>query len=73
MSSTSPPEERPSARNDGRGRATTRRSREIFQHPFVFGYIGALIHRAGQKRNSLPSFLDLGKSEILNLLRTKLW
>jgi hypothetical protein len=40
---------------------------------YPMAHIGALIHRAGQDRSKLPTFLDLGKSEILNLLRTKLW
>jgi hypothetical protein len=40
---------------------------------YPMAHIGALIHRSGQERNTLPSFFDLGKSEILNLLRTKLW
>jgi hypothetical protein len=40
---------------------------------YPIAHIGALIHRAGQQQRTLPTFLDLGKSEILNLLRTKLW
>jgi hypothetical protein len=40
---------------------------------YPMAHIGALIRRAGQQRSRLPTFLDLGKSEILNLLRTKLW
>ena len=35
--------------------------------------IGALLRRAEPKPSRVPSFLDPSKSELFNLLRTKLW
>ncbi len=42
---------------------------------YPVAHIGALMRRAGeqQEQRRSPSFLDLNKSEILNLIRTKLW
>ncbi len=47
---------------------------------YPVAHIGALLRRAEQQmpraeqqQSRLPSFLDLSKSELLNLLRTKLW
>ena len=50
---------------------------------YPVAHIGALMRRAGEQqqqqqqqqtqRRRPPSFLDLDKSEILNLIRTKLW
>ena len=35
--------------------------------------IGALLQRAREVRQGVPSFLDLNKSEIVRLLRTRIW
>ncbi len=40
---------------------------------YPVAHIGALMDRAKQQQNSLPTFLDLDKSEIVSLLRLKLW
>jgi hypothetical protein len=40
---------------------------------YPVAHIGALMRRAEQQESRLPSFLDLDKSEIMQLLRTKLW
>ncbi len=40
---------------------------------YPVAHIGALMRRAEKRHSRVPSFLDLGKSEPLNLLRTKLW
>jgi hypothetical protein len=40
---------------------------------YPVAHIGALMRRAEKPGSKLPRFLDLGKSEIVNLLRTKLW
>ena len=40
---------------------------------YPIAHIGALMRRAEPKQSRLPGFLDLSKSELINLLRTKLW
>jgi hypothetical protein len=40
---------------------------------YPVAHIGALMRRAEKKQSRMPSFLDLSKSELLNLLRTRLW
>lgn len=40
---------------------------------YPVAHIGALMRRAEKQQSRLPSFLDLSRSELLNLLRTKLW
>jgi hypothetical protein len=40
---------------------------------YPVAHIGVLMRRAEQQGRKLPTFLDLDKSEIINLLRTRLW
>jgi hypothetical protein len=40
---------------------------------YPVAHIGALLKRAQQEKKELPEFMDFDKSEILKLLRTKLW
>jgi hypothetical protein len=40
---------------------------------YPVAHIGALMRRAEQQAKQLPTFLDLNKSEIIGLLKTKLW
>lgn len=40
---------------------------------YPVAHISELMQRAGEERKQLPSFLDLEKSEIVRLLRTKIW
>jgi hypothetical protein len=40
---------------------------------YPVAHIGALMRRAEQQQSRLPTFLDLDRSEVLKLLRTKLW
>jgi hypothetical protein len=40
---------------------------------YPVAHIGALMRRAEDEKSPSPRFLDLGQSEIIHLLRTKLW
>lgn len=40
---------------------------------YPVAHIGALMRRAEERQSNVPRFLDLDKSEIVSLLRTKLW
>lgn len=40
---------------------------------YPVAHISALMRRAKQQEKRLPTFLDLNKSEIIGLLKTKLW
>jgi hypothetical protein len=40
---------------------------------YPVAHIGALMRRAKQEEKRLPTFLDLNQSEIIGLLKTKLW
>ena len=40
---------------------------------YPVAHIGALLKRAQQEKKELSKFMDFDKSEILKLLRTKLW
>lgn len=40
---------------------------------YPVAHIGVLMQRAEQQERGLPTFLDFQKSELVNLLRTRLW
>ena len=66
-----------SARADAYGKSIPLTAIPYDQIAVVYpvAHISALMRRAGQQEQSraAASFFDLNKSEILNLIRTKLW
>ena len=68
-------EARPPARSEIYGTSIPLTAIPFDQIAVVYpvAHIGALMRRAEQQEKRRPTFLDLDKSEIVGLLRTKLW
>ena len=64
-----------SSRSDAYGRSIPLTAIPFEQIAVVYpvAHIGALLRRVEKQQNRLPGFLDLSKSELIKLLRTKLW
>lgn len=64
-----------SERRQGEGKSTLLTAIPFDQIVVIYpvAHIGALMRRAKKEAKRLPTFLDLNESEIIALLKTRLW